>query len=350
MHRVLASRLASQGLVPATQVDAAEVVSRLGAVQSQDYPGALWALGLRLPGVPRASIHAAFTRGEFLRTHILRPTWHFVVPADIRWMLMLTAPRVKVATGSRRRSLGLTAEVLATTQKAIVGALQDRQTLTRSELSTVLRGVGIQLDDPGRVTHALLEAELDGLICSGPPRGAQQTYALLEERVAAAPRLTREQALAELTWRYFNSHGPALVQDCVWWSGLTTADVRRGLELNASRLSSEPVDGQTYWFGAETRASKAQAPVLLLPNYDEYTVAYRARDLYYDRQRNLSGNARLDVPFRDVIVQDGQVVGWWKRGSTGSVDPHWSIDPSPSAIDGLEAATRRYAEFVTPLT
>jgi hypothetical protein len=348
-HEILAARMVNQHLLRPGLVDPAQLVSHLGAVQSQDYAAAQWALALRLRNTTHAQLEHAFADGKILRTHVLRPTWHFVAAADIRWMLALSGQKIKAQMAPYARSLGLDDAVFATANGVLARALEGGRSLTRPELGAALRDGGVEIADPARVANILSRAELDGVITSGPPRGRVQTHALLEERAPGAGVLERDEALAELTWRYFNSHGPALVQDCSWWSGLSVAEVRRGVALNGSRLSSIDFDGQTYWSGAtrELDLPAAESTAHLLPNYDEYTVAYRARDLYYDRVANATGNPRDDVPFRDVIVAGGQVAGRWKRMSGGEIEHTWTILPSVRLERSLADAARRYAEFVS---
>ncbi len=211
------------------------VVAWFGAMQAQEYAAARWAIGLRLPGsVGDAEIERAFDAGRILRTHVMRPTWHFVTTADIRWMLELTAPRVQRTLGSYTRQLGLDARTLTRATKVFERVLRDGQHLTRPELGEHLQKAGIEAR-LNRLAHIALHAELERVICSGPRRGKQFTYALLDERAPRAIRLTRDEALAELTTRFFRSHGPATIRDFVWWSGLTTADSKRGLDVVRAR-------------------------------------------------------------------------------------------------------------------
>jgi hypothetical protein len=340
---ILRMRLANQRLTyPATRVP--ELVAHLGAVQSQDYPAATWALALRLQDPRAQDIEAAFADGQILRTHVLRPTWHFVAAADIRWMLALTGPRIRASGAARSRSLGLDASTLAHSSSVIHQALRGGKSLTRAEIGTLLRESGLDTIDGPKLAHTLLSAELDALICSGPRRGRLQTYALLEERAPEAPALDRDAAIAELTWRYFSSHGPALVPDCAWWSGLAMGEIRRGLEANAHRLRSETVDNATYWFPAGLDAPPANS-AYLLPNYDEYTVAYRERDLYYDRAANSIGDRWQDVPFRHVLLVDGKVMGRWSP-TAPQLQLQWAVAPTPAQRRAAEAAASRYTEFV----
>jgi winged helix DNA-binding protein len=349
-NALLRMRLDNQHLSHPTLEDPAQLVAHLGAVQSQDYRAARWAIGQRLLGATDASVETAYAEGNILRTHVLRPTWHFVAPADIRWMLQLTGARIKAAMRPYTRSADLDEALFARASTAIARALEGGRSLTRAEIGSALREADLEVRDTWSLGQLLLWAEVQGVVISGPPRGRQHTYALLEERVAPVPALEREEAVAELTWRYFNSHGPAVVHDCSWWSGLTVNEVKRGLEDNRHRLMSETVDGRTYWFtptpGARNNAKPTTAH--LLPNFDEYTVAYRARELYFDPELNRTGNPRYDVPFGDAIVACGRVVGRWKRTSRsdGAVESTWWIEPTSTMQRDLEGAANRYAAFV----
>lgn len=201
----------------------AEVVAWLGAIQAQDYAGAKWAIGLRSTGLRDAGIEQAFNEGAILRTHLMRPTWHFVTPADIRWILALTAPRVHAVNAYSYRKFGLDRGIFARSRVAFERALQGGKQLTRLELASVLGRAGIPAESL-RLAYLMMQAELDGVICSGARRGNQFTYALLDERAPHVKNLEREEALAELTRRYLSSHGPATLSDYVWWSGLTARD------------------------------------------------------------------------------------------------------------------------------
>src|SRR5262245_46773541 len=178
-----------------------DVVKWLGAVQAQDYSGAKWALGLRATGLKDVAIERAFNAGKILRTHLMRPTWHFVTPADIRWLLALTAPRVNAVSASYYRKFELDDNIFFRSNDALAKALQGNNQLTREVLRFVLQQAGI-IAKGIRFAYLLMRAELDGVICSGARRGKQFTYALLEERAPGVKRPKRDEALAELTRRY----------------------------------------------------------------------------------------------------------------------------------------------------
>ena len=229
MNELVSARLVNQKLSSSKIRRAVDVVRWFGAVQAQDFNAAKWALALRMRKATDAVIEEAFNKGEILRTHVMRPTWHFVAPEDIRWLLQLTAPRVNLKAGPNYRKFELDAAVFKRSNKIFVKALRDGKHLTRPALKSMQNADGIDVTDSVRLAHILLRAELDGVICSGPRIGKQFTYALLEERAPAARALNRDEALAEITQRYFRSHGPATLQDFVWWSGLTVEDAKRGI-------------------------------------------------------------------------------------------------------------------------
>jgi hypothetical protein len=289
-----------------------DAVSWLGAVQAQDYPGAKWGVALRMRRATDAAIERAFDAGRILRTHVMRPTWHFVTAADIRWMLALTAPRVRTAVSHYDRQLEIDAALIRRSSKTIAAALDGGAELTRQELKVALRRAAIAADSVQRLAHLVIHAELEGVICSGPLRGRQFTYALLDERVPRKRLLPRDEALAELTRRYFRSRGPAQVRDFVWWSGLTTADARAGLEMVQRHLASETIEGKTYWFSPARRtAARPPRTAFLLPSYDEYLIAYKDRSAALDSA--LWTRIVRHDPFSSAIVIDGQVVGGWKQ-------------------------------------
>jgi hypothetical protein len=309
---IVRQRLHNQHLLGAPFARPDQVVQWFGAVQAQEYPGATWGIAQRMDGLTQASIDQAFADGAILRTHAMRPTWHFVAPADIRWLLRLTSPRVHALNASYYRKLGLDAAVLARGATTLGNALQAGKQLTRSELAAALEQAGIirATDDRLRLAYLMMHAELEGLICSGTMRGKQHTYALLDERVPPARMLERDEALAELTRRYFTSHGPATVKDFAWWSGLSTADVKAGLDLNRSQLEAAVIEGQIYWFKPDTPTSPAALPIAhLLPAYDEYTIAYKEHSAILDpAYRQL-----VVAAFGIVIAINGRIAGAWKR-------------------------------------
>jgi len=306
-------RLHNQRLSATTFETPKEAVSWLGAVQAQDYAGAKWALGQRLKDSTDSSLDQALADGSILRTHLLRPTWHFVTPEDIRWLLMLTAPRVHAVNAFMYRQTGLDKTTLNKSNAILEKTLRDGKQLTRDELASALEKAGISTDNL-RSAHLMMYAELEGIICSGARRGKQFTYTLLDERVPPIKAITHDEALAELTKRYFTSRGPATLQDFAWWSGLTIKDAKNGIEMVKSQLVSETINGQVYWFvGSKSPAKRKSTVAHLLPNYDEYIVGYTDRRLIHDASHDKKLDARGNVLFQNTIVINGQIKGTWKR-------------------------------------
>lgn len=306
-------RLLHQHIARPTFKKPRDVVGWLGAVQAQDYAGAKWALGLRLQSATDNYIEKAFTEGAILRTHLMRPTWHFVTAADIRWMLALTAPRVNAANAYLYRKLELDQIIFTRSNAALVRALQGGKQLTRDELRVVLQKAGIATVGELRMGYIMMRAELDGIVCSGARRGKQFTYALLDERVQPAKPLERHEALAELSQRYFISRGPATVQDFAKWSGLTIADAGMGLEAIKAHLRHEVIDGKTFWFSRSTPSpGDVTSTAYLLSIYDEYISGYKDRSAIADAGQTAKLRA-LGNALAYIIVVDGQIVGSWKR-------------------------------------
>ncbi len=290
------------------------MVRALGAVQAQDYGGAKWALSQRTTGITDALIERELDSGAIVRTHVLRPTWHVVVASDLRWMLALTAPRVIQATAYYNRQLELTPAVFLRSNAAIARALRGGKALTRLELREALERASVKTVTTQRLGHLMLQAELDALICSGPRRGKQFTYALLDERIPASAPLQRDEALLELARRYFATRGPATVHDFAWWSGLTIADVRRAIDIAGTLLERQDRGKKTYWLLRDRPAlPRTKRTVHLLPNYDEYFIGYRDRSAIGQRIGNTKAVTGGNALIAHVIAVDGQLVGGWRR-------------------------------------
>lgn len=309
-QQIAQQRLHQQQLLHSRFTQPAALVRWMGCMQAQDYAGAKWAIGNRIKGSTDASIEKDFNEGKILRTHVLRPTWHFVAPEDIRWMLQLTAPKIKAFNKRLHEKLGITDKDLKRSNAIITNALSDHQFLTRTALLPLLAKARINTDDI-RLGFLLMDAELEGLICSGPRQGKQFTYALLSERVPAAPLPDREEAITRLTLCYFSSRGPATLQDFQWWSGLNMADIKKGLHLNREHLTHTVANGNAYWFSAAAHINKRNAPAtFLLPCYDEYAVAYKDRSDILPAGHPAAAGYGI---FKPVIVSNGQISGTWSR-------------------------------------
>jgi hypothetical protein len=341
-------RLRNQHIVQAASDRPADIVRHLGAVQAQDYLGALWAIALRMPDATEATVEQAIAARTIIRTWPMRGTLHFVAAPDIRWMLELLTPRIVARSRRRLQQLDLEDSTLARSKDVIGQALQGGKQLSRADLYQVLEAAHISPAGQ-RGIHILARLAQDGLICFGARAGKQQTFALLDEWAPATGTMERANALAELARRYFTSHGPATLPDFVWWSGLPTADARAGLEGAMPHLTHEQIDGRSYWLPASPpMATSALPSAYLLPPYDEYTVAYK------DRSAMLSPEyaARADSGYgimRPAMVVDGQVVGTWNRAFKKdrlviTLRPFRTLGDAEH--DAFTAAARRYGEFL----
>lgn len=311
---IAAWRMNNLRLVGPPLGDPATVVRWLGAVQSQDFGPAKWSVAARTPGATDADLDEAFNAGRILRTHVLRPTWHFVLPEDIRLFLQVTGPRVKAGSRGRWRELGLDGALLERCLEIFSEVLRGGAHRTRLELADTLADEGINTDGQ-RLAHIVMHAELEGAICSGPMKGKQHTYALLEERAPTVPTLSDDEALAVFTRRYFTSHGPATAKDFQSWSSLTLTQIRRAIAMIGT-LQSMDIDGLTYWYADEpSRPWSADPPGHLLQMYDEYIMGYRETRNVLDAAR--AGRVPAMRPsFNGMAVVNTQVVGEWKRTIT----------------------------------
>jgi hypothetical protein len=305
-------RLRNQMISSTELITARDVVSWMGALQAQDFSMVKWAVGIRLPKSTDREIEAAINEGEILRTHLLRPTLHLISSYDIRWILALTAPWIRVSLKSRSKDLDLTESIIKKSNSIITDALKGDNHLTREELVTILKGAGINTSGQ-RGYHILARAELDGLICSGRVKANKQTFALLNERVLKTSDIEKDEALEKLARKYFSSRGPATLRDFKWWSGLSVADSRSAIEMTGKDLISLKVGQETYLTVGDIGLSgNENSPAHFLPAFDEFLICYTDRSASLPK-RDFSKAVSSNGVFRPVIVVDGQVVGLWKR-------------------------------------
>nr|PZN81264.1 MAG: winged helix DNA-binding domain-containing protein [Pseudomonadota bacterium] len=345
---IVPARLSNHRLLGRTLSRPEQVVEWLGAVQAQDFAAAKWAVALRMKSARDTDIERAFDAGRILRTHVLRPTWHFVLPDDIRWMLELTAPRIRpiLAYGDRRN--GIDRALISRAERIVERALEGGKHLTREELAAELAKHGIEARGQ-KLAHIVAHAELDALICSGPLRGRQFTYALLEERVPKVRRLTRDESLATLALRYFRSHGPATLHDFAKWSGLSLKEAREAVALDGSVREAQRDSGM-YRHVRSTSSGAVPSPhARLLSIYDEYVIAYRDWDVLCGerglKQRLFAqGNA---IP--NVLLIDGRIAGTWRRSLTEK-EARLTITPlrklTPEEKTAVDQEVERYSEFL----
>lgn len=341
-------RLHSQQIAGTKFKSPKDLVNWMGAMQAQDYYMAKWAIGIRLPGSVDKKVQTAIDKGQIIRTHLLRPTWHFVSPDDIYWMLELTAPQIKASSKSREKELELTEKIFTKSNNIIQKALSADQHLTREELMAELAKAKIATDN-NRSSHLLLRAELEGIICSGTTKGKSRTYALLEKVVPKTKALGKEEALAKLAKKYFSSHCPATLQDFIWWSGLSVANAKHALEMIKPAFISETIGPQTYWlsnsFSTPVTGSKS---CYLLPAYDEFMISYKDRSAALNFENNKKTISTNGI-FNPVIVINGQVTGLWKRTIKNDkviVETEFFQAHNKTELNLIRKASEKYGSFL----
>lgn len=341
-------RLVSQQFAGSKFTSANEVVGWMGAMQAQDLNMSKWAVGIRLPGSTQGSIESALTKGEIIRTHVLRPTWHLVSPDDIYWMLELTASRIKATMKTMDRLLELTEIIFNKSNNILEKVLRDGVHLSREELTGYYVRNGIAVDN-NRLSHLLCRAELEKIICSGSVKANKQTYALLSDRVPEKRLLYLEESLAELARRYFTSHGPATVKDFEWWSGLTAGDSKQALELIKSDFISVAKENKLYWYSqTDSFAAGKLNSLFLMPSYDEFVISYKDRTASLPAvvQRNA---VSVNGIFYPVIVHSGKVIGKWKRSAIMEkviITPEFFSPPGKQVYKMVVKALVSYGKFL----
>lgn len=313
MNNLTKIRLSCHQLVDPAFTRPGDLVSRMGALQAQDYTMAKWAVGIRLKNSSLSAINEALQSGEIIRTHVMRPTWHFVAGKDIRWMLLLSAQRVKksIDLWTQAKGLDISESLYSRCNDLIAGMLSGRQQLTKEEISSNLEQKDIPADGE-HMRRYLLRAETEGIICSGGDKAGKPTYALLDEQAPLISCPQREEALAELAGRYFSSHSPATLKDFTWWSGLTNTEARQAIASIREQLETVNAGGSEFYIHRSVRETKQQNCLHFLPPYDEYLVAYKERHSVMDPQHFPKAFNTWGI-FHPVILYRGRVVGNWKK-------------------------------------
>ena len=342
------TRLITQQITGTSFTKPEQIVRWMGAMQAQDYAMAKWAIGCRLPGSTEKEIEGAIDKAAIIRTHVLRPTWHFVSAKDIHWILALTAPQVKTSAKSRHKQLELTDTSFRKANKLIQKILQGNNHMTREEIMLHFKKAKINISDE-RPAHFMFMAELDGIVCSGVSKAKKHTYALLSERVPEPEKFNRDKALATLAEKYFQSHGPATLEDFIWWSGLRIKDARNALEMIQPGLQKENIGAQTYWFDKNISFNKTyKKSVYALPAFDEFTISYK------DRSAMMPVNKHKEVIsvngiFNPIIVVNGKVCGLWSRSVSKNkviIKPVFFETPAKSVQTMAKKSFKAFAAFI----
>ncbi|MEP6956672.1 MAG: winged helix DNA-binding domain-containing protein [Chthoniobacterales bacterium] len=346
MPEIAQRRLARQKIAPAEGGSAAAVVAHLGAMQAQDYTSALWAIGLRA-GVTQQAVEVAIASGEIVRTWPMRGTLHFVAAVDAHWMLELLTPRILSGAAKRAEQLGLDANTLARGRAVCEQSLGKGRQLTRPALLAAFEAAGIATGAQ-RGYHILWRLAQERLICFGPRVGKQPTFVLLDEWVPRPNPLARAEALRKLARRYFASHGPATIEDFVWWSGLKVTEARSAIE--AAELARETIEGVAHWTdGREVVRANDEPAAHLLPAFDQYLLGYRDRSAVLEAEHSGKVTPGNNGIFMPTIVLNGRVAGVWKRvvkpqSVTLMASPFRAF--TKTAQGAISASAQRYAAFL----
>jgi hypothetical protein len=324
-----------------------EVIAWFGGVQAQDYSGAKWAVGQRLKYSTDADIDYTIAEKRIVRTWAMRGTLHFVAASDIRWLLELLAPRIISRNARRYRELELDEKTLKRSNNVLKNALQGGNHLNRRELLAIVEEKGISTEGQ-RAAYMLQRASLDGLICQGGIHSSNNPIFISMDELPKTKTLKREEALSELAKRYFTSHGPATLQDFIWWSGLLSADAKDGLEAVKSLLTSQTIEGKTYWSSPSKQAVQHSSPTAhLLPSFDEYLVGYKDRSASL-KEVHFNGMNIENIMYPTIAV-DGQIVGTWKRKFKKNevimeLKPVTTLNAAEN--EALDMAVRHFGEFL----
>ncbi|HMJ70869.1 MAG TPA: winged helix DNA-binding domain-containing protein [Cyclobacteriaceae bacterium] len=330
----------------------AETVRYFGAVQAQDYLGALWAVGQRTIGATEQSVEAALSDRSIVRSWPMRGTLHFTAPEDLRWMLDLLAERIFAKSATIQRDAGLTKKDLIKSRSVLEKEMAGGKILERNDLYDILKRNRI---DPSntRGLHIVGHLAREKVICFGPRTGKQSTFVLLDEWVPQKKTLTKDESLAELAWRYFTSRGPASVHDFSWWSGLTLTESARALQMVSSKLQKTDVGGVEYWTDKGiTVPDKIKSTVRFLPAYDEFLVSYSDRSA--SEASAIKKLKTLNSIFTSTVIVNGRITSTWKRiltnkGVTIKVNHFEKTGKQNEA--GIRREMKRYAKFIgTKLT
>jgi hypothetical protein len=344
--QLISHRLINQQITATSHKQPHELVDWMVAMQSQDWAMAKWGIGLRLSKLKEADVEKAFNEGSILRTHVMRPTWHFVTPQNIRWLLALTAPRVKAFIAYYDRQLELDKKVFKRSHDVLAKALGGENFLTRNALQAIMQKAKINATGQ-RMGHLLIHAELDAVICSGPRQGKQFTYALMDERAPVKEKFDKNKALANLTQQYFISRGPATVRDYAWWSGLGITEAREGIALLASKLEKETINGEEYFYTDSAKFRNVKAS-FLMPDYDEYGISYKDRSAIFGDMASKKLKRDGNPIFNHIFVIDGVAAGTWQRKVKGKKTVIETAPFSPlnaAKQRTLDKAVKRYEAF-----
>jgi hypothetical protein len=308
----IAIRLLNQQLISPQFTDPTEVVSHLGAIQAQDYRMMRWAVSMRTKRPSEEAFRKAYNSGEILRMHLLRCTWQLITAQDYSWMLELCAPK-SIATLNgwmKSNKISIPEEELLPVQNIIEQTIGNKTNITKEDIADSLVQNGMQMDDY-RISYHIRMAELNGFLISGDLHPSKATYCLASQKIKAATPICRDEALALLTTKYFQSRSPATLEDFEWWSGLNAKDCRRGIQLLGDRLHTESWKDREFYLLDSCRVQGfRKGCTQLLPPFDEYLIGYKSRDVVLPQEHRHHAHNNSGI-FYPIIALDGVICGNW---------------------------------------
>lgn len=345
-------RLHSQQLINPVFNNPKDLVSWMGGIQAQDYTMSKWAIGIRLKTGNLQTVNEALAKGDILRIHVMRPTWHYVAAEDIRWMLKLSSRRIITANDSFAKSRGqdISVDIYNKANRLLEKALAGHNHLTKQEIDNIFKEGGLETNE--RLSNRfLIHAEAEGLICSGADKNNKITFALLDERVPPIQELHKEEALAILARKYFRSHSPASLKDFVWWSGLSVTEARQGIAAIEQELLTDHFLAQKLYVHQSYKEEKTTDILHILPPYDEYLISYKDRTDVLNKEYQHKAFNSFGI-FRPVILYNGQIVGNWNKviqKQTTHIEMNWFKKNTKIKRELLSLAERKYLTFFSEL-
>ena len=308
----IAIRLLSQQLISPQFTKSEDVVAHMGAIQAQDYRMVRWAVGMRTKRPSNVDFRDAFDEGRIIRLHLHRGTWQLVSSEDYWWMLSLCQPKAEATIRGWMKSNKeeIDDNELYQVRDLLVQTADVMGSATKQDFDNVLREHDITMNDH-RLSYHIRLAELSGTLCSGNLTPKTATYALAEKKIKRTPTMERDEMLMLMAKKYFQSHAPATFEDYVWWSGLSAADCKLGMQLLGDELHKETWKGYDFYLldSSRTRGFRRGNALLLAP-YDEYLIGYKTRELALAPHHVPHAHTNNGI-FFPVIAEDGIICGNW---------------------------------------